>query len=249
MAKTYAVRPSVRVRGVTYRSPTEAYVAADELEHDAERRAAAARANGDEAFAEKIVDNARRDGEQLRTWGRQREEFEARSTAQPPGVPNEPPQAPRAPAGRRRSPPPRRRSAPSSRRRSGLFGGRSGSLARRGYARSGAQAQVRSAGTLGYKIAGATIGIALLTLFLTDRGSGAFADLTGFAAASLKLVVDPVDPLHPGLLDSYMTQAQRQNLPAVPLTPGRSTTAPARTQLASRRLPANRRRSSRGVLA
>jgi hypothetical protein len=227
VAKTYAVRPSVRVRGVTYRNPTEAFVAADELEHDAEERAGQARRNGDEAFADSIVDRGRADAEKLRTWARQREEFEAAETSQPANVP-------RSPAPRRSAPSPKGpgRAPRPSRSRSRAFGGRSGSLARRGYLRSGAQAQARSAGLLGWQIAGATIGVALLTLFLTRRGTQAFAELTSAAATALRVIVDPVDPLRPHLLDDYVAQAQAATMPAVPLP----------------RVPVTRRSSSRGVL-
>jgi hypothetical protein len=234
----YAVRASIREGGVTYRSPDEAYAAAAVLEADAEQRADEYRRNGDDGLADTTVDRGHAAAERLRTWARQREEFEAKQTAQPPDAPKPkrppPTRAPRAPR------------APSARapRR---FAGRSGSFARKGYRRSGAQAAVVRATGLGWYVAGATIGVALLTLFLTKRGTTAFADLTGFAATALRIVVDPVDPLRPHLLDEYVQQAQAANAgPAVPLPP------PARTRpsvATTRQLAVNRRpMRSRGAV-
>lgn len=78
---------------------------------------------------------------------------------------------------------------------------------RTGYRRSGAQKTVRSAGSIGWQVAGVTIGLALLTLFLTKQGVGAFSGIANTAVGALRLVIDPIDPLAVGAVANTLNAA------------------------------------------
>src|SRR4051794_28860482 len=78
---------NVRVRGVTYRSPDQARVAADELEHHGESVAENLRRSGKEGEADQVVDRAHADAARLRAWARESEAGEAAATEQPPDRP------------------------------------------------------------------------------------------------------------------------------------------------------------------
>jgi hypothetical protein len=220
---------TIRLDGVTYSSPDEAYVGADTLEHAAQERADVYRENGDEGMADTTIDRGRAKAERLRAWARQREADEAAATAQPAGRPTPRASSKRSTGGSAPAkPPPAGRT--SKRPAGGAFGGSGGKLARTGYRRSGAQAAVGSATGFGWQLAGLTVGMALLVLFLRPRGVTAFSELANIAAGALSIVVDPVDPLEPKLLDKVAAQA-----------------APASAKTATRR-PANRRPARRGAL-
>ncbi len=204
---------TVRVQGVTYTSPDEARVAADEIEYKADELAGDLRDRGRDAEADQVQDRGHANAEKLRAWAREHDERQAAATAQPEDTPKEPPAAPRKkPSSAKGSGSGgRRRSGGSSSRRSGFFTGRQ--RTRTVYQRSGLQAQATSAGSLLWQLLGLTISAALLTLFLTDKGASAFGGLATGLAGALKLIVDPVDPLAPGSLRSAL------GAPAVAATP------------------------------
>lgn len=174
---------TVRVRGVTYRNPDEAYVAAEELEHHADELAAQLRERGKDGEADQVQDRGHADADKLRAWARDRETVEAEATEQPQDRPTRR-KAPRRRAGRRRG------STSSSRPR---FTPRTRSLARE----TGIPQATSSATSFLLQLAGLTIGIAFLTLLLTRRGVQSFSDLANSAANGLAWIIEPTDPLAP----------------------------------------------------
>jgi hypothetical protein len=185
MAKT------IRVRGVTYSDPDEAYVAAEELEHHADTLAENLRRDGKEGEADTVQDRGHADADRLRAWAREREAGEAERTEQPADRPAaSPPVRTRRGAGRR----------PASRRRSssrGRGGGYFTPRTRRIAAQTGIPQAASSATSLALQVAGLTLGIAFLTILLSRRGVQAFADLAGGAGHALDRIILPVDPLAP----------------------------------------------------
>jgi hypothetical protein len=139
-----------------------------------------------------------------------------------------------APGGRRRHPngqfaphpnPPPRTAGRRTTRRSSSWLGRT---AKSGYRRSGAQGQVTSAGTLLWQIAGMTIGIALLTIFISSsRGTGAFGGLADGVVGGLQLLVSPIDPLGKGVLAKTVQKPPASSQPTVLPTAGRTMKAAA----------------------
>lgn len=188
-ATTTTKRPSsVRVRGVTYRNPDEALVAADELEHRADELAGELRARGKDGEADTLQDRGHADAERLRAFARDREAAEAAATDQPADRPTS---SSSSTTGRRKSS--RRRRRPSVR-----AGGSALTPATRELvAATGIPAASSSATSLLIRAAGLTIAIAFLTLALTRRGSSAFADLAGAGANGLSWLLSPTDPLAP----------------------------------------------------
>jgi hypothetical protein len=225
-----AARSSIRVRGVTYSNPDEAYVAAAELEDNAETIASNLRRDGHDAEAEQVGDRARADAERLRTFARARESAEAGATPQPPDAPRPSPRSSSSPGrsgkGARGRSSTRRRgssSRTSSSRR--VFTPRTRSIA----ARTGIPRATSSATSLALQVAGLTLAVAFLTLLLTERGVSAFGELAGGAANGLRWLVDPVDPLAPRAASPAASSSASGNAP-------RTTTA-SRTTNAVRTVP------------
>jgi hypothetical protein len=180
-----AGQSTLRVRGVTYTNPDEAYIAAEELEHHADDVAAGLRASGKDGEADTVQDRGHADAEKLRAWARDRETTEAARTEQPADRPRASGRARRRRASGRRS---------SSRSRSGsTFTPRTRSIARG----TGIPQAASSASSLVLQVAGLTLGIALLTLVLTRRGVQAFSDLAAAGANGISWIIEPVDPLAP----------------------------------------------------
>jgi hypothetical protein len=198
-----AARTSIRVRGVTYRSPDDAYVAAAELEDRAETIAGNLRRDGNDAEAEQVSDRARADAERLRAFAREREEHAAAATAQPPDAP--PPTSSSSSGsqgkGARGRSSTRGRSSSSSPRRPARRGSSSGRAftprTRSIVVGTGIPRATSSATSLALQVLGLTLGVAFLTLLLTDRGVSAFGDLAGGIGNGLRWLLDPVDPLAP----------------------------------------------------
>jgi hypothetical protein len=194
-----AARSSIRVRGVTYSSPDEAYVAAAELEDNAETVATNLRRNGRDTEAEQVSDRARADAERLRTFARARESAEAGATPQPPDAPRPSPRSSSSPGragkGARGRSSTRRRGSSSRRTSSSrrVFTPRTRSIV----VRTGIPRATSSATSLALQVVGLTLAVAFLTLLLTERGVSAFGELAGGAANGLRWLVDPVDPLAP----------------------------------------------------
>lgn len=202
----------MRVRGVTYTSPDEAYVAAAELEHHAETVASNLRRDGKDAEAEKVSDRANADAAKLREWARGREAAEASATPQPTD----------APKPRRRSSAPKARGAT---RRRGSSRPRLTPSTRRYASQTGITGATSSATSLLLQVVGLTLGVAFLTLLLTPRGVGAFAGLTSGLSGGLRWIIDPVDPLAPRpkpAAASYTpaSSSARRTLTVVPLAVG-----------------------------
>jgi|GEM_PF-6199770 len=230
MAATRA-RTSVRVRGVTYRDPDEARVAADELEFRAEQIAREAREGGNEALADTVQDRALADARRLRDFARELEEHEAGSTEQPDDVPAPSPSP--APARRR----PRRTSStrPTSgarrpRRRSsggGLLRPARRDVERFGSA-TGLDEPIGGAADLFMVAIGATLTLVILRfLIATPRGQHSVAGLSSGAARFTRRLLDPADPLwlaHSGA-DKPLSAAGAGS--SSPVSPTRSSSAPA----------------------
>jgi len=134
------------------------------------------------------------------------------------------------PGGRRRHPngqfapqtKPKPLPLPTGRRRSSGKGWLA-RTAKSGYRRSGAQSQVTSAGTLLWQIAGMTIGIALLTIFISSsRGTGAFGGLANGVVGGLQLLVGPIDPLGKGVLAKTVQKPPASSQPTVLPAAGRT---------------------------
>ena len=186
MAKTQ----TVRVRGVTYRNPDEAYVAAEELEHHADQLAEQLRRSGKEGEADTVQDRGHADAERLRTWARDREAAEADATEQPADRPRETRRS--HGGGRRRASRPR--AGPRSRsRRGGVFTPRTQRIVEQ----TRIPAAASSATTLLLQALGMSLGVAFLVLLLSRRGVQAFADLAGGTGRGLSWLIEPVDPLAP----------------------------------------------------
>jgi hypothetical protein len=191
------MREQIRVRGVTYRNPDEAYVAAEELEHHADTLAENLRRSGKEGDADTVQDRGHADAERLRTWARERQGVEADRTEQPADRPNEPARgevpvrAHTRGGGRRRA-----RSQPRARPRGRSRGGFT-PRTRSVIAQTGIPSAASSATTLLLQVLGLTLGIAFLTLLLSRRGVQAFAELAGGAGHALDRIIEPVDPLAP----------------------------------------------------
>jgi hypothetical protein len=178
-----AGQSTLRVRGVTYTNPDEAYIAAEELEHHADDVAAGLRASGKDGEADTVQDRGHADAEKLRAWARDRETTEAARTEQPADRPRASGRAPR-----------RRASGRTRPSRSGsTFTPRTRSIARE----TGIPQAASSASSLVLQVAGLTLAIALLTLVLTRRGVQAFSDLAAAGANGLSWIIEPVDPLAP----------------------------------------------------
>jgi murein DD-endopeptidase MepM/ murein hydrolase activator NlpD len=183
---------SLRLGGVTYRTPDQARVGAETIEHDAEERADAYRANGDEALAERVMDRASEQADRLRTWAREREEADAAGTVQPSNRPRSPRSSgSRTTTNRRRSP------SPGSRRR----GGSASSAARaarrdvgRGLERTGLEPYTSGAADLGWTFVGMALGLSVLFLLLRGRGPAAVEGIIGGATAGFARFLDPGDP-------------------------------------------------------
>jgi hypothetical protein len=69
---------------------------------------------------------------------------------------------------------------------------------RRAWRESGIPGAARSWSGIGYQVAGASIGLALLLLFVSGRGPSTATGLFGMVARLVDLIVAPVDPLAPG---------------------------------------------------
>jgi hypothetical protein len=178
-----AGQSTLRVRGVTYTNPDEAYIAAEELEHHADDVAAGLRASGKDGEADTVQDRGHADAEKLRAWARDRETTEAARTEQPADRPRASGRAPR-----------RRASGRTRPSHSGsTFTPRTRSIARE----TGIPQAASSASSLVLQVAGLTLAIALLTLVLTRRGVQTFSDLAAAGANGLSWIIEPVDPLAP----------------------------------------------------
>lgn len=75
---------------------------------------------------------------------------------------------------------------------------------RRAVRESGVPAAVASWSGIGYKVAGATIGLALLLLVVSGSGPGAVTGLGSMLARVVDLIISPVDPLAPGTVTSVV---------------------------------------------
>jgi hypothetical protein len=69
---------------------------------------------------------------------------------------------------------------------------------RRAWRESGIPSATRTWSGIGYQIAGASIGLALLLLFVSGRGPSTATGLFGMLARLVDLIVSPVDPLAAG---------------------------------------------------
>jgi hypothetical protein len=201
---------TIRVRGVTYRDPDAARVAAEDLRHRSDELAHNLRRSGREGAADELQDRGHADASRLLDWARLREEEEARRTEQPPDRPK--PRvdvrrdyrsgggrglrAANAGAGRLT----RRTAAKASRAaHRDVFSG--------GYRRSGLQAATVSAAGFGWQLAGWIVGVAILTLLVSARGTAAAGGLFALPVAILRLIVSPIDPLAKGALQNQVASS------------------------------------------
>ncbi len=183
-----------------FKTAAEAREEAERMEALRDDEVSSLREAGREGAADAAADRWNEEIRRVLGHARRLDERDAQGTPQPENVPR----------------PPKRK--PSSRRKTGSSsGGGSGSTrrqpsplvrtARQGYSRSGAQAAVTGWGTLAWQIAGMTIGIALLTIFVSSqRGTGAFGAIANGLAGGLRLIVSPIDPLGKGAIANTVEQ-------------------------------------------
>jgi hypothetical protein len=187
---------SIRVRGVTYTNPDEARVAAEEIRHRADELAEQLRFDGKDGEADQLQDRGRADAARLLEWARDFEAAEAGRTEQPPDTPR--PRKPSRRSASHASRGDRRRRV--ARPRTGTRRASTPKLTpqtRTLIRGTGIPAATSSATSLALQVAGLTIGVAFLTLLLTDRGVSAFSGLAGGLAGGIAWIIDPVDPLAP----------------------------------------------------
>lgn len=243
---TTTVPRSIRVRGVTYRSPDEARVAADELEHRAEELAGELRRSGKEAEADTLRDRGGADAERLRSWARDLEADDAAATAQPDD----------RPAG---SPPRRRRGSAGGGRTRSSSGRGGGGVGERHVARGAASAladvgrQAQSVPVAGaavggfadllWTVGGGVIAIALVYALTNERGRGpaAFSQLVGGGGHLLARFISPTDPLALGRGSATDQLADFPVSSGVASSPAAASVDPWKAPTTSQGLPGFRR--------
>jgi len=182
------------VRGIRFRSPDDARASARRLREEAEEHAGDLRRRGQDAEAERVVDQANEQADAYDLAAAEHETKRSRVAHREPakrggGQATRRP-APRLPAG----------GGIGHRGGGGLFGGAGAAAGRRATA-----AATGTAGDVLEELVLATIVVAFLTVFLSSsRGVSTFGWLTTGAARLLELVIGPSDPLK-GLASSSST--------------------------------------------